>query len=89
MEGERKGQKHQCVVAKCVPLAGDLACNPGLCSVWESNRDPLVHRPVLNPLSYTSQAIQEGTFVCIVFLNAHLFSIPLISALILIILSFY
>ena len=37
-EGERKGEKHQCTVASCVPLVGDLACNPGMCPDWESNR---------------------------------------------------
>ena len=30
-EGEREGEKHQCVVASHVPPAGDLACNPSLC----------------------------------------------------------
>ena len=54
-EGEREGVKHQCVVASCTPLAGDMACNPGMCPDWELNRNALVHRPVLNPLSYTSQ----------------------------------
>ena len=29
-EGEREGEKHQCVVASCVPPTGDLACNPGI-----------------------------------------------------------
>ena len=37
------------------PPAGDLAHNPGMCPDWESNLDPLVRRPVLNPLSHTSQ----------------------------------
>ena len=54
-EGESEGEKHQCVVASRAPLAGDLACNPGMCPDWESNRDPLVHRPTLDPLNYTSQ----------------------------------
>ena len=40
-EGEEEGDNHQCVVASRVPPTGDL--------------DPLVHRPVLNPLSHTSQ----------------------------------
>ena len=31
---EKEGEKHQCVVASCVPSTGDLACNPGMC--WES-----------------------------------------------------
>ena len=30
-EGEREGEKHQCVVASHILLTGDLACNPGMC----------------------------------------------------------
>ena len=30
-EGEREGEKHQCVVATCAPPTGDLSCNPGMC----------------------------------------------------------
>ena len=52
---EREGEKHQCVVASRAPPAGDLTCNPGMCPDWELNCDPLVPRPALNPLSYTSQ----------------------------------
>ena len=37
MEGERKGEKHQCVVASRTPATGDLACNPGMCPDWELN----------------------------------------------------
>ena len=37
-EGEREGEKHQCVVASCAPPTGDLACNPGMCPDWESNQ---------------------------------------------------
>ena len=36
-EGEREGEKQQCVVASHVPQTGDLACNPGMCPDWESN----------------------------------------------------
>ena len=36
-EGEREGEKHQCVVASHTPPTGDLACNPGRCPDWESN----------------------------------------------------
>ena len=36
-EGEREGEKHQCVV---VPPAGDLVSNPGMCPDWESNQRP-------------------------------------------------
>ena len=39
-EGEREGEKHQCVVASHTPPTGDLARNPGMCPDWESNRRP-------------------------------------------------
>ena len=39
-EGEREGEKHQCVVASHMPHTGDLACNPGMCPDWESNWRP-------------------------------------------------
>ena len=39
-EGEREGEKHQCVVASYAPPTGDLACNPGMCPDWESNWQP-------------------------------------------------
>ena len=35
--GERKGEKHQCVLASHTPTGGDLAHNPGICPDWESN----------------------------------------------------
>ena len=54
-EGEREGEKHQCVVVAHTPPSGDLACNPGLCPDWNPNGDPLVLRPALNPLSNSSQ----------------------------------
>ena len=38
--GERKGEKHQCVVASCTSPAGDSACNPGTCPDWESIQQP-------------------------------------------------
>ena len=37
-EGERQGEKHQCVVASCTPPTGNLACNPGMCPDWASNQ---------------------------------------------------
>ena len=39
-EGERGGEKHQCVVASRAPPTGDLACNPGMWPQWESNQWP-------------------------------------------------
>ena len=37
-EGKREGEKHQCVVASCRPLTGDLDCNLGMYTDWESNQ---------------------------------------------------
>ena len=54
-EAVREGEKHHCVVASSTPPTGDLACNPGMCPDWELSWSPLIHRPVLNPLSHTSQ----------------------------------
>ena len=39
-EGEREGEKHQCVVAPHAPSNGELAHNPGMCPDWESNPQP-------------------------------------------------
>ena len=36
-EGEREGEKHQCVVASHVPPTRNLARNPGVCPDWEWN----------------------------------------------------
>ena len=40
MEGEREGEKQQCVVASCKSPTGDLAQNPGMCPDWELNQQP-------------------------------------------------
>ena len=53
-EGEREGEKHQCVVASHTPPTGDLACSAGMCPDWESNQWPFGRIPP-NPLSNTSQ----------------------------------
>ena len=49
-EGDREGEKHQCVVAS------RLAHNPGMCPDQESNWRPFDSQPALNPQSYTSQS---------------------------------
>ena len=36
-EGDREGEKHQCVVTSCALPIGDLAHNPGKCPDWELN----------------------------------------------------
>ena len=58
-KGKRKREKHPCVVAFHRRLTGDLAHNPGMCPDWESNHEALVCRPVLNPLSYSSQGFPK------------------------------
>ena len=36
-EGEREGEKHQCVVASHEPPTRYLACTPGMCPDWQLN----------------------------------------------------
>ena len=67
---EEKEGKHQCVVASSAHSTGDWlktqAC--ALTGNWTS--DPLVHRPVLNPLSHTSQG-QENFYFKELLLGSH------------------
>ena len=49
--GERKGERHQSVVASRTTPPGTQAH----ALTGNQTGDPLVRRPVLNPLSYTSQ----------------------------------
>ena len=37
-EGEKEGEKHQCVVASHAPPSENLPRNPGMCPDWESNQ---------------------------------------------------
>ena len=37
-EGEREGEKHQCIAAPRVPPIGFLGCNTGLSPDWQSNQ---------------------------------------------------
>ena len=53
-EGEGEGEKHQCVVASCALLTGDLTHNPGMCPDWESNQQRFGSQAG-NPLSHTNQ----------------------------------
>ena len=41
----------------------DLACNPGMCPDWESNRRPLGSQPVFSPLSCTSPGLELLLFL--------------------------
>ena len=56
-EGERKGEKHQCVVISHGPPTGDQTWLATQACALTRNRtnDPLAHRLALNPLSYNSQ----------------------------------
>ena len=53
-EGEREEEKHQCLVASCIPPTGDLACNPGMCPDWNQTGNLSVHSLVLSLLSHTT-----------------------------------
>ena len=55
MEGEREGEKHQCVVASPMPPTGDWAETQACALTGNRTGDPLVRRSALNPLSHTSQ----------------------------------
>ena len=56
MEGEREGEKHQCVVASCVcPQLGTWPATQACTLTGNKTRDPLVPRLALNPLSHISQ----------------------------------
>ena len=52
---EKEGEKHHCVVAH--PLLGTWPATHACALTGNRTRDPLVHRPALNPLSHTSQGI--------------------------------
>ena len=61
-EGERGGERQQCVVTCLTPLTGDLAHNPGMCPNWELSQWPFglqagtqfsePHQPGQNTLLY-------------------------------------
>ena len=54
-EGEREGEKHQCVVAVHAPYLGTWHAAQEYTQTENQSGDFLVSRPMLNPLSYTSQ----------------------------------
>ena len=54
-EGEREGERHQCVVASHAPSTGDLAATQACALTGNQTGEPLVCRLVLSPLSHTSQ----------------------------------
>ena len=70
-EGEREGEKHQCVVASHAPPlpTGNLAQNPGMCLDWELNRWPFA----LQSSAQSSEPHQPGLIRKI---SKHFISIP-------------
>ena len=54
-EGEREGEKHQRVVALMRSLLGNWPATQACALTGNQTCHPLVCRPVLNPLSHTSQ----------------------------------
>ena len=54
-EGAREEEKHQCVVASCMSPTRDPATTQACALTGNQSSDPLVCRPVLSPLSHTSQ----------------------------------
>ena len=60
MEGEREGEKHQCVVASHMAPTGGRGRNPGMCPDWELNRRPFDSQPCL---LYTSDAADDWLVV--------------------------
>ena len=53
--GERKGEKHQCVVASSAPLLGVWPTTQACALPGNRTGEPLIHRLILNPWSHTSQ----------------------------------
>ena len=56
-EGEKEGEKHQCLAASRAPPTGDLVCNPSMCPDLKSNWQPFGLQACAQSLSYTSQGI--------------------------------
>ena len=48
-EGEREGEKYQYAAASRMPSTGDVACKPGMCPDWESNRGPFALQATTQP----------------------------------------
>ena len=69
-EGEREGEKHQCVFASHMPHPGYLAGNPGMCPDWELNLQPFgsqastqsteAHQPRQKSLSKNSELVYNN-----------------------------
>ena len=65
-EGEREGEKPQGAVASHAPLLGTWPATQACALTGNQSSDPLVCRPKINPLRYTSQCWKP-------FLNAQIY----------------
>ena len=64
---EKEGEKHRCVVASHThPPLGTWPATQTCVPTGNQTRDPLVGRPVLKPLSHTSQGLWER-FKCLIW----------------------
>ena len=63
-EGEREGEKHQCVVAFCMPPVGNLAHNSGVCPDWELNSRPFGLQAVTQSTTSHQPGLEETIFNC-------------------------
>ena len=70
-EGEREGEKHQCVVASYTPPAGDLACNPGMYPDWELNWQPFGSQASTQSTEPHQPGLTSVLHVCLVSLLPH------------------
>ena len=61
-EGEREGEKHQCVVASCTPPTGDLAQNPDMCPRLEIEPETLW---CLQVSAQSTEPHQPRAIICI------------------------
>ena len=71
-EGEREGEKHQCVAASHAPPTGGVAHNPGMCPDCESNWWPIglhastlstePHQPGLYALFHVFEYLYNHSF---------------------------
>ena len=58
-ERKREGEKHQCELPLTLPLLGTWPATQACTLTGNRTSDPLVHRPVLSPLSHTSQGLNQ------------------------------
>ena len=72
-EGEREGEKHQCVVAFHAPPTGDLARNPGLCPDRKLNQRPFCSQGGPQPTE-PRQPGPDRAFLMVVVPNVDPFS---------------